>query len=400
LPKREPVVPAEGLSPLATFIIAGATVALALALMLAWGYDHFFRDKNRAGEITPIASAEGNPGVDDAHIDAVKNRAVELTEKVDGYKKQLDETPAAPSTEDAIAPLRTRVEDVAKSAQEIPPLCQRVEGIGGRMEELEKSVKSVGTDLASIPPKSESTPKTESPETATVKNETPKAETPKVETVKNETPRTETPKAETVKNETPRTETPRTETVKNEAPKTETVKNDIPRTETPKTETPKTETPKTETPKTATPGRAVARETPKQDPAAASASHSISDAEKRDPAKPLLEDLDVHVDDAKMTQGIDLFKERKYKDAYSHFEKLEQSNPDDARVWYYAALSRGLALRDWKDDSDTARLVKKGVEREKAGTPPGPEIDAAFRDLVSETGKEWLEYYRKTVTSK
>jgi hypothetical protein len=140
---------------------------------------------------------------------------------------------------------------------------------------------------------------------------------------------------------------------------------------------------------------------PKQDAAAASASHSISDAEKRDPAKPMLVDLDVHVDDGKLAQGIDLFKQGKYKDAYAYFEKLEQTNPDDARVWYYAALSSGLSTRDWKlDESEASRLVKKGVEREKAGTPPRAEIDAAFRDLIDKTGKGWLEWYRNTAAAK
>jgi len=114
----------------------------------------------------------------------------------------------------------------------------------------------------------------------------------------------------------------------------------------------------------------------------------------------MLVDLDTHVDDAKLSQGIELFKQGKYNDAYAYFEKLKQTHPDDARVWYYAALSSGISTRKWVEDSEARRLVLKGVEREKAGTPPAPEIDAAFRDLTKMTGKEWLEYYRKDAAGK
>jgi hypothetical protein len=57
------------------------------------------------------------------------------------------------------------------------------------------------------------------------------------------------------------------------------------------------------------------------------------------------------------------------------------------------SLSRGLATRDWK--GETERLVTQGVDREKAGKPDKPQIDAAFADLTAETGKDWLAYYRR-----
>jgi hypothetical protein len=91
--------------------------------------------------------------------------------------------------------------------------------------------------------------------------------------------------------------------------------------------------------------------------------------------------------------GIDLFRQKKYDQASEAFDSLTRTNPDDARVWYFAALSRGLATRDWK--GQTEKLVTEGVEREKAGTPEKSQIDSAFADLTAETGKDWLAFYRR-----
>jgi hypothetical protein len=98
--------------------------------------------------------------------------------------------------------------------------------------------------------------------------------------------------------------------------------------------------------------------------------------------------------DQAVSRGAALFRQGKYRDALTAFSKLEQSDPDDARVWYYAALSNGLATRQW-ESGETVRRVEKGVERERAGTPPNFQIDAAFRDLTPATGRDWLEAYRR-----
>jgi len=91
--------------------------------------------------------------------------------------------------------------------------------------------------------------------------------------------------------------------------------------------------------------------------------------------------------------GVELFQKKNYAEASEVFAGLIKTQPDDARVWYYAALSRGLATRDWK--GETERLVTQGIAREKAGKPDKPRIDAAFADLTPETGKDWLAYYRR-----
>jgi hypothetical protein len=91
--------------------------------------------------------------------------------------------------------------------------------------------------------------------------------------------------------------------------------------------------------------------------------------------------------------GIELFRQKKYDQASEAFDSLTTTKPDDARVWYFAALSRGLATRDWK--GQTEKLVSEGVEREKAGTPEKSQIDSAFADLTAETGRDWLAFFRR-----
>ncbi len=91
--------------------------------------------------------------------------------------------------------------------------------------------------------------------------------------------------------------------------------------------------------------------------------------------------------------GVEFFQKQNYAEASEVFAGLTRTRPDDARVWYYAALSRGLATRDWK--GETERLVTQGVDREKAGKPDRPQIDAAVADLTAETGKDWLAFYRQ-----
>ena len=91
--------------------------------------------------------------------------------------------------------------------------------------------------------------------------------------------------------------------------------------------------------------------------------------------------------------GAELFKQKKYKEADDFFGTLVKVDQDDARVWYYAALARGFATNDWK--GETERLANRGVERERAGTPPRSQIDSTFADLTAATGKDWLAFFRR-----
>ncbi len=127
----------------------------------------------------------------------------------------------------------------------------------------------------------------------------------------------------------------------------------------------------------------------------------LSEPERRDTSAPIIQPIEGK--DDPLSQGADLFKQGKYQDALGIFTQLTKNEPDDARIWYFAALSRGFATRQWT--GETLRLVQKGVAREKAGTPSTAEIDAAFRGLSTENvksdnGKKWLEFYRQTAKAR
>ena len=102
---------------------------------------------------------------------------------------------------------------------------------------------------------------------------------------------------------------------------------------------------------------------------------------------------DVNLEDQAVSDGADLFKAGKYKEANDVFRKATEAAPNDARVWYFAALSNGAASNVWT--GETLRLVNKGVEREKAGTPEPSKIDQLFTTLDPKM-KAWIDYYRKT----
>lgn len=91
--------------------------------------------------------------------------------------------------------------------------------------------------------------------------------------------------------------------------------------------------------------------------------------------------------------GMDLFQKKHYDRASEYFQSMTKGMPNDARVWYLAAISRGLATNNWK--GETEKLVKEGIEREKAGKPGKEKIDSTFDKLTKETGKDWLEFFRR-----
>jgi len=94
-----------------------------------------------------------------------------------------------------------------------------------------------------------------------------------------------------------------------------------------------------------------------------------------------------------LAQGMKLFKQNRFKEALGVFNRLELTSPDDARVWYFAALSHGFATGQWS--GGTERLVEKGIERERAGTPGTQVIDAAFSELSPAQGRDWITEYRR-----
>jgi TolA-binding protein len=96
--------------------------------------------------------------------------------------------------------------------------------------------------------------------------------------------------------------------------------------------------------------------------------------------------------EADFARAVDLYKKNQFGPAREAFVKLQEVTPNDARVWYYAALSNGYATGAW-NDGETVRLVTKGIELEKSGNPDAAKINAAFADLPGGT-KSWLDAYR------
>jgi TolA-binding protein len=94
--------------------------------------------------------------------------------------------------------------------------------------------------------------------------------------------------------------------------------------------------------------------------------------------------------EADYARAVDLFRKNQFAPARDAFARLQESMPNDARVWYYSALSNGYATNVW--NGETERLVNKGREVEKAGGDPS-KINAAFADLPAQT-KNWLDAFR------
>jgi hypothetical protein len=91
--------------------------------------------------------------------------------------------------------------------------------------------------------------------------------------------------------------------------------------------------------------------------------------------------------------GAALFRDGKYVAARDVFLALIKNDPNDARLWYFAALASGLTSGDWTGESD--RMVRRGLELEQGGKPKRSDIDAQFSTLTREQAKDWLEEWRK-----
>jgi TolA-binding protein len=93
--------------------------------------------------------------------------------------------------------------------------------------------------------------------------------------------------------------------------------------------------------------------------------------------------------------GAALFREGKYPAAREVFLALVRDYPNDARLWYFAALANGLTSGDWNGESEG--MVRRGLECEQRGRPKRSEIDAQFSTLTKVQGKDWLEEWRKAL---
>ncbi len=94
--------------------------------------------------------------------------------------------------------------------------------------------------------------------------------------------------------------------------------------------------------------------------------------------------------------GAALFGQGKYAAAREVFLNLVQSYPNDARLWYFAALANGVTSGDWT--GETLTLLRRGLACEQKGSPKRSDIDAQFSTLTKETGKDWLAEWRKSAS--
>ena len=103
----------------------------------------------------------------------------------------------------------------------------------------------------------------------------------------------------------------------------------------------------------------------------------------------------VQVDPADITRelGAALFRDGKYPAARDVFLTLVQVYPNDARLWYFAALANGVTSENWA--GDTEAMVRRGLACEQSGRPKRSDIDAQFSTLTKEQGKDWLAEWRK-----
>ncbi len=94
-----------------------------------------------------------------------------------------------------------------------------------------------------------------------------------------------------------------------------------------------------------------------------------------------------------MELGITLLERGQYASAREVFLRLERAQPRDALVWYFGALAAGLTSGDW--NGEAKQFVEKGIERERAGTPPTAQIDAVRVTRTPIEGEPWLNSLRR-----
>jgi hypothetical protein len=94
-----------------------------------------------------------------------------------------------------------------------------------------------------------------------------------------------------------------------------------------------------------------------------------------------------------MELGIKLLQRGQNGSAREVFARLQNAHPNDARVWYFAALAAGLTTGNW--EGEAKQFVDKGVERERSGSPSTAEVDAALKTRVPIEGMPWLNSLRK-----
>ncbi|HEU5116825.1 MAG TPA: hypothetical protein VFT74_09140 [Isosphaeraceae bacterium] len=135
------------------------------------------------------------------------------------------------------------------------------------------------------------------------------------------------------------------------------------------------------------------RETPP--PASPTTRHADQTTTGPRPDEPVV--IDLAQTSSALEQGLRLFEQGRPVVALDIFHSLQVKEPDDARVWYLAALAAGDATEDW--NGEARHLVDRGLALERADSPSTARIDRTLERLRERDvrGMDWLDAYRRQV---
>ncbi len=107
--------------------------------------------------------------------------------------------------------------------------------------------------------------------------------------------------------------------------------------------------------------------------------------------------IDLSHTSSALEEGLRLLEQGRPVDALDVFRSLEARKPDDARVWYLAALAAGDVTEDW--NGEARRLVDRGLALERANFSSTDQIDRTLERLRESDvrGLDWLNAYRRQV---
>jgi len=345
-PSAAPSHASESNHSLAPILVGGTLVWFLFGMLGAWAYDQFIRKPETplnvaaSSELDPDEErqVEFDPASLDPVLDPLKSKLGDLDKQIRDFETQLaaaskaapaDPSTAAPAVD--LGPLQKQLDELTNSLAGAGGASEKLQSLDTKLGSLESSLTSIKGTVGELEGKAADAARD-------VLAMAPAA------------PRTEGPKPVMVP-------APESTPAQEAAPKP--------------------------------------NATPEPPPDLSPKSDSVAQAESRPltPAPLPLENEEPSANTIPgLDEGVNLFKQGKYQEAFKVFEKLATTNGQDARVWYYAALSHGIATRDW--GPATTKLLVKGIQQEKAGSPSSEVIDAAFRDLTSGTGKEWLLFKR------
>jgi hypothetical protein len=96
-------------------------------------------------------------------------------------------------------------------------------------------------------------------------------------------------------------------------------------------------------------------------------------------------------------RGFKLLEQERYGEADALFVAWRVIDQQDPRAWYFSALTRGFTAGDWQDQAKA--LAAHGVELENSNRGRAPQVEAALARLAPASGRDWLGFYRRQLTT-